>query len=480
MAPQRTELDRLEARVAADLRLLAKPEPSWTLPHHGDDGQPVLDVVVIGAGVSGLAAASRLRLAGIERMVVLDRAPLGFEGPWATTARMETLRTSKDSIGPSPDLPSLTPRAWFEAVHGELAWQSIDYFPRESWMAYLRWFRRTLDLPVRNETVVARLEPLASGRLRITAEGTAGMEVLLARRVVVATGFGGMGGPALPGFARELPSHLVAHSSDDIDYRALRGKRVGIVGVGASAVDNAATALEHGAAGVDIFCRRASVPAIQRARAVMNIGCFEGFGMLTADEKAALISLVDGNPPPRHSLLRLNRSGPYQLHLGVQPKVTRTGGADFVIQTERGEHRLDFLVCATGFEVDLTRRPEWSDLEPLVAMTGESGRTPLVDPSYRLVESAPGTCAAVRHVYCLADPAISSQGIASVSVTGIRSSIPRMVTDLVGSLFAEDADRFLALARGYDVAEFAAHEWTPFPSHAPSHVSTSLSTATKE
>ena len=46
----------------------------------------------------------------------------------------------------------------------------------------------------------------------------------------------------------------------------LRGKRVAVIGAGASAFDNAATALEAGAAEVHLFCRRAEIQVIQPYR----------------------------------------------------------------------------------------------------------------------------------------------------------------------------------------------------------------------
>ena len=46
------------------------------------------------------------------------RSPKDFEGPWATTARMETLRSPKQLTGPALGLPALTFRAWYEAQFG--------------------------------------------------------------------------------------------------------------------------------------------------------------------------------------------------------------------------------------------------------------------------------------------------------------------------------------------------------------------------
>ena len=48
----------------------------------------------------------------------------------------------------------------------------------------------------------------------------------------------------MPPQVEALPRHLRAHTADPIDFAALRGKCVAVLGAGASAFDNAATALE--------------------------------------------------------------------------------------------------------------------------------------------------------------------------------------------------------------------------------------------
>ncbi len=63
-------------------------------------------IAIIGAGIGGLAAAAALRLLGIDRVRVLDRARPGREGPWVTFARMETLRSPKALAGPALGLPA--------------------------------------------------------------------------------------------------------------------------------------------------------------------------------------------------------------------------------------------------------------------------------------------------------------------------------------------------------------------------------------
>ena len=89
---------------------------------------------------------------------------------------------------------------------------------------------------------------------------------MLARKVVLATGQEGVGGWWMPEFVAGLPAPLRAHASEEIDFAALRGKGVAVLGAGASAFDNAATALEAGAAEVHLFCRRAEPMIIQPYR----------------------------------------------------------------------------------------------------------------------------------------------------------------------------------------------------------------------
>ncbi|MEC3854098.1 FAD-dependent oxidoreductase [Paenarthrobacter ureafaciens] len=465
-------LAELESRVASELSLLNMPYAPW-VPPQGDPGsEEVLDVVVIGGGVTGLAVASSLVLRGVNRMVVLDRNPAGSEGPWATSARMKTLRTTKFGTGPTPGVPALTPRAWFEAMYGAEAWEAITYFPLDDWAAYLRWFKDVLDLPVRNNSDVVDIEPLANGWLRLTVEADGGRRLLTARRVIVCTGYGGWGGAKLPAVLQDVPKQLFAHSSEIIDFDALAGRRVGILGVGASAIDNASTALEHGAASVDFFVRRSSVPSLHRAKALINVGCIEGFGEMTAEMRTEFMRLLqaDGAPPPGHSVQRLLEAGAHRVHLGADITAVDSDGDSLTIWSNGEPHSVDFLISATGFDVDGRRRPEWQQLLPGVRFVGDDpelpeqaqrafAQHPVVDREYRLVETVPGACPAVRNVYVLADAAIPSQGIAPVNVVGAGQVAARTATAVIGSLFAEDGAAHLAQVRQYCEPEFSVDGW---------------------
>jgi NADPH-dependent 2,4-dienoyl-CoA reductase/sulfur reductase-like enzyme len=90
-------LPALQARLAFELEALQLPAARWT-PVLQRDGQAVADVAIVGAGMAGLALAAALRFKGLD-VRLYDEAPAGWEGPWATTARMETLRSPKELTG---------------------------------------------------------------------------------------------------------------------------------------------------------------------------------------------------------------------------------------------------------------------------------------------------------------------------------------------------------------------------------------------
>jgi cation diffusion facilitator CzcD-associated flavoprotein CzcO len=180
-------------------------------------------------------------------VLLLDRNPAGYEGPWETFARMAVLRTPKAVVGSELGIPSLSVRAWFEARYGEEAWDRITWIPRHDWRRYLRWYRGIADLDIRNETSVIGVEP-ADGVLALTTLRAPGScDTVLARRIVLATGQDGGGAWKVPEMTeRALPASAYAHSNGPIEFERFVGKRIGVLGHGGSAFDAAIMALRNG------------------------------------------------------------------------------------------------------------------------------------------------------------------------------------------------------------------------------------------
>jgi cation diffusion facilitator CzcD-associated flavoprotein CzcO len=244
-------LSALTRTACDDLARIAHPRMPWLEP---------LDVLIVGGGQSGVAIASGLLRATVSNILVVDRAKRGQEGPWLSYARMRTLRSPKDYTGPDLDLPSLGYQAWHEARYGLDSWRALPLIAREDWASYLLWVRETVDIPMRNEAVVVDIAPASNDLLAATLSDGA---VIHARGIVLATGQDGAGVWWMPDFVAALPPRFRAHAADPIDFAVLRGRRVAVLGAGASAFDNAAMALEAGAAEVVLFCRRMEPQVVQ-------------------------------------------------------------------------------------------------------------------------------------------------------------------------------------------------------------------------
>jgi len=133
---------------------------------------------------------------------------------------------------------------------------------RQDWQAYLRWFRRVTDIPVQNDADVAAIRPEGAALRLILATPTGRVE-RFARKPVLATGIDGSGRWEIPGFIRRaIPPDRFAHTVQDIDFGRLAGRRIGVLGAGASAFDNGATALEVSAGSVGLCLCRRDLPRI--------------------------------------------------------------------------------------------------------------------------------------------------------------------------------------------------------------------------
>ena len=468
-----TGLAALTARLQQDLGWLEWPAAPW-MPRRHRDGRETLDVAIIGGGMAGLAAAAALKQIGIGAPI-FDRAPAGYEGPWATTARMETLRSPKQLVGPALGLPALTFRAWFEAQFGSAEWEALDKIPRLQWMDYLRWYRRVLDLDVRNEHEVRAIVPGSDGFVGLDVASAGGTAALAARRVVLATGRDGLGGPYVPEFTAGLPHARWAHSSDLVDEAALAGRRVGVVGAGASAMDSAATALEAGASSVDLLIRRPDIPRVNKGKGAGNPGLTFGWVDLPDAWKWRMRHYlnVQQTPPPRNSTLRVSRHANARFNLSCAIQAVRWTGEEIEVATSKGSFRFDFLMLSTGFRIDWYARPEFAAIAPHVrswrdryaAPPAEEDReladSPDLGRAFELNEKTPGACPGLDRVHCFCFPAALSHGTVSGDIPAISDGATRLAQGIAGLFYDEDIDIHYARMQAFAEPEVFGDEWTP-------------------
>ena len=308
-------LAELTARARADLEMLSFATKQWVIPRHRD-GRKLIDVVIVGAGQSGLVLAHALKRRGVTNILLVDRNPKGFEGVWETYARNYEIRSPKEITGSDLGIPSLSIQSYFEARHGADAWARIKRVPRTDWMDYLRWYGAIADVPVENDAAIVDIDYDADGVTLTTSSGS----TIGARLAVLATGMDGGGAWTVPSIiSHNLPREYYGHTSDLIAPELVRGKRVGVLGAGAAAFDMAVTALTDGATGVDLFMRRPTLPMLDLAREMEHGGGLDHAHELSDATKWALSRFMSGlsQSPAEHHFLKAWSFPNFRLHLGA-------------------------------------------------------------------------------------------------------------------------------------------------------------------
>jgi FAD-dependent urate hydroxylase len=463
---------QLTERVRRELTYLNYPVPrEWTRPRVVGDRQ-VLDVLIIGGGQSGLVAAFALRQERVSNTLIVDRNPAGQEGPWNTYARMPHLRTPKDVTGPDLGIPSLTPRAWYEARFGTEAWDKIATFPRTAWHEYLAWYRETLDVSVRSDTTAEHISP-DGDLLAVSIAGPSGHETLHARKIIFATGLDGGRSLRIPQIvADRLPKGKYAHAADAIDFTALRGRRIAILGAGASAFDNAGAALDAGAHTVDLFVRRPKLSNVNPLYWMTFSGVLAYFYELPDLHRWRFGRHLEtaGTPPPPASVARCKRFAQFTIRLGEPWAAVKDEAEGFTIETPKARDHFDFVICATGTDQNPRGRPELADIADQIALwrdrftppAGEDseilGSYPYLGPAFEFTERQPGAAPWLRNIHNFSFGAVASMGNVG-GAPSLRFAVPRLVGGIVRDLFISDADAYLDDFRNFQTPEPEQVHW---------------------
>ncbi|MFK7966043.1 MAG: NAD(P)-binding domain-containing protein [Burkholderiaceae bacterium] len=464
-------LPALEARLYEDLERLCLPAQDW-LARSPDD--PVLDVAIVGGGMAGLTAAAQLWLLGVRKIRVFDSNPVGLAGPWATHARMETLRSPKHLVGPALGLPSLTFRAWYEAQFGKAAWHALDRIPRLQWQGYLNWFQEVLALPVthnvRVETIAANDQMQDASVVGFTVAPAS--QTMHARHLVLATGMDALGGAAIPPVAGAIPQHRWQHSSSQIDFSTMRGRRVGVVGGGDSALDAAAAALEAGAARVDVIIRRREFSKINYWKAFAHPGHYLGFAAMAPEARQPMLDFLKSQkvPPSLPTVQRVAKYSNVFLHFD-SPIESLAIDADsaVAITTPRSTYAVDDLIFATGYGTDLSLRPEleqlaphirfWSDCKPAHAAAFSLEGYPDLSGDFSLIEREVGACPVLNRVHLFTHAALMSQGKLTGDIPGVGLGAERLARGIVERLYADGFSDQLSAVKRFDLHEVQGDEW---------------------
>ncbi|BEP52202.1 SidA/IucD/PvdA family monooxygenase [Variovorax sp. V116] len=435
------------------LRLLGPAPANWVPAHAGIDH----NVVVVGGGQTGSAFAFALQRAGVGGVSVIDAAADASQaGVWRARARMHKLRTLKNLVGPEGPVTALGFQAWYESRHGQAAYGAIDRIARTAWAEYLDWFRSITGTAVRYGTRLIRFEPAEGGavpHLRLHLEVNGEPRTETARKLIFANGVAGSGAPFIPDLLATAVSHgLAAHTGHAIDFAALAGKTVAVIGAAASAFDAAAVALESGAAAVHLFARRNRLAATPVARVRSYPGFYDNYLALpdaTRWHHAARYRRL-GTTPPLDSVERVLKFPNFHLHLAAPWQGAEVQGGKIVALVHDERFHFDFAIAATGYTHELSQHPELAGIADLVLRwrdrfeppaherDDELGAAPYLGAGLEYLEKTPGTAPWLRDIHTYNPGGFASTGLPLGDVPSIRGYVPAVVRRISEDLLLTD------------------------------------------
>jgi cation diffusion facilitator CzcD-associated flavoprotein CzcO len=455
-----------DAGARAALRLIGPDPANWVPDREGIDH----NVLIVGGGQTGCAFAFALRRAGIGKVSVIDAAPDAERGGiWTSGARMNVLRTPKTLAGPELGIAALGFQAWYEARHGEAAYAAFDRAPRQAWVDYLAWYRTFLGITVRYDTRLQRVEP-ADGCFRLHLNS--GVET--ARKIIVATGFEGSGGLAIPDILQGLPRSLWAHTGDDIDFAALAGKDVTVIGGAASAFDAAAVALETGAKSVRLFARRAQLAATPINRVRGYPGAYDNYYALPDAVRwhQAIRYRRAGSTAPQDAIDRVLRFHNFHLHLAAPWLSAQEEAGRIAAEAADGSYKFDFAIAGTGYAADPNLRPEFAEFARHILLwrdrytppSGEEdpflGAHPYVGPGNEFMEQEPGAAPYLKDIHCFNPAGFVSFGVPIGDVPSMKRGHPTVTAQISRDLFLADFEHHQRRMTGKVPADFGPELYT--------------------
>ena len=240
-----------------------------------------------------------------------------------------------------------------------------------------------------------------------------------------------------------------------------------MLGAGASALDNAAMALEAGAADVAVYCRRLEPQVVQPYRWLTFAGFLSHLSDLPDEWRwrfmGRILGLREGFPQPTWD--RCARHPAFRLVTGAAWTSARVADGAVAIDTSLGAVAADFVICGTGVEMDFTRRPElrrmagaiatWSDryTPPPEEQDERLGRFPYLAADYGLVPREPGQAAWIADVHLFSIAATMSFGPSGSSINAMTTAVPKLVAGLTRGLFTADIEQHWRTLQAYDVKQ---------------------------
>jgi hypothetical protein len=327
------------------------------------------EVAIVGAGPYGISLAAHLRSRGVPFRIFGEPMKAWLQMPKGMFLKSLGFATSIDVPEPGFDFPG-----YLEARDLE----TFEPVSTRDFAEYGIWVQQRF-VPNVEQVLVKNIAKAASGDgFELTlADGTQAR----AKRVVMAVGLGPMA--RLPKELAGLPPDLMMHTFGQGDFSAWKGKRVAVIGAGASAIESATLMFEQG---VDVRLIMRGKEPVLHTRGAQERPLIDKLkaplSQMGPSRRSWIIEQLGTNmrhimkrvPEPRRSNLAqyLGPSGSWWLRdrfLGKVPVLVKTSiksardeGGKLVLQlAEEGkgerEETFDHVVCGTGFEHNIDLLP---------------------------------------------------------------------------------------------------------------------------
>lgn len=448
------------------LRLIGPDPANWVPDRPGIDH----NVLIVGGGQTGSALAFALRRSGVGKVSVIDAAPdEDRAGIWLTAARMKLLRTPKNLPGPELGIPELGFQAWYEARHGADAYDALDRIPRITWAEYLGWYRRFLNIGIRYDTRLLRIEP-ADGFFRLHLNVTGEPRQETARKIVLATGFTGNGGAYVPPELAGVPEDRRSHTQDAIDFGRFHGKTIAVLGAAAAAFDAAGAALEAGAAAVHLFARRSTIASVPITRVRGYPGAYDNYRQLPDAIRwhQAIRFRQYGSTPTIDAIERAVAFANFHLHLDAPWREAHGESEQIVAVAADGTYRFDHVIAGTGYFVDPSARPEIAEFAERILLWRDKytppadesdpflGSHPYLGEAHEYQEKAAGAAPFLRDIHVHNPAGFVSFGLPIGDVPSMRRDLPLVTARISRDLFLADLEHHEQRMNGTMPEDFTA------------------------
>ncbi len=340
------------------------------------------EIVIVGAGPYGLSLAAHLRARSVGYRIF--GAPMSF---WRDLPAGINLKSPAISTNISVPPKGYSFSEWCRERNLE------DHEPcsMDSFARYGLWMQEKFVPDVEPENVVEISEGRRAFDIAL-ANGTA----LKAKQVVIATGLSYLA--STPRELQHLPTNLLKHTFDLVDYSQFRGKRVAIIGAGASAVE--AGALVHEAGGSpEVFARESNIVIYDRTprtRPLLDrvlqpsspigngklpfiMARFPALARMLPDDRR--LRLTNGFVPPSAPWWIKDRVVdvvPMHTNSSVVAAEESRGGVKLTVRSgAHGErtHDFDEVIAGTGYAKDISRLPFLNaDLRRRIALLEQGPR----------------------------------------------------------------------------------------------------------